>query len=158
MCFSMSYPQEPSTSGPLFFYPPEYYVFDNFSSFQVEYNGVLYPTAEHAYQAAKFVNSAPEIAQQIAKAKSAHEALKIAEANDGKKDSDWAAKAEKVMKEILLCKVNQHEYVKRKLLQSGDREIIEDSWRDSTWGWGADHQGQNKLGKLWMEICMELQK
>jgi predicted NAD-dependent protein-ADP-ribosyltransferase YbiA (DUF1768 family) len=39
---------------------------------------------------------------------------------------------------------------------TGDRELIEDSWRDSYWGWGEDHKGRNWLGKLWMEVREEL--
>ena len=44
----------------------------------------------------------------------------------------------------------------KKLLQSGDREIVEDSWRDSYWGWGEDRKGENMLGKLWMEVRKEI--
>ncbi len=56
------------------------------------------------------------------------------------------------MHSILLAKVDQHEYVRRKLLATGNRELIEDSWRDDFWGWGPNKDGQNMLGKLWMEI------
>jgi hypothetical protein len=38
----------------------------------------------------------------------------------------------------------------------GDRELIEDSWRDDFWGWGPHRNGKNMLGKLWMEIRSEL--
>jgi len=154
----MSHPQEPSIEGQVYFYPPEYYVFDNFSSFQVVYKGKKYPTSEHAYQSSKFVNTAPELAEKIRNAKSAHEAFKLAEENSDKKPKGWDDIKLAVMKEILTCKVNQHEYVKKKLLQSGDREIVEDSWRDSYWGWGEDKQGENNLGKLWMEVRKEFQK
>ena len=34
----------------------------------------------------------------------------------------------------------------------GDREIIEDSWRDPYWGQGANKDGENHLSKLWVEI------
>lgn len=148
----MSYPQEPSIEGQIYFYPPEYYVFDNFSSFQIKYKGKIYPTAEHAYQSAKFLNTDPKLSEEIRKAKSAHEAFKIAEENSDKKQKDWDDIKLIIMKEILICKVNQHEYVKKKLLQSGDREIVEDSWRDRYWGWGEDKNGENHLGKLWMKI------
>ena len=151
----MSHPQEPSVEGQIYFYPPEYYVFDNFSSFQVEYKGKKYPTSEHAYQSMKFINSDPELAEKIRNAKSAHEAFKMAEANKEKRQKDWDDIKLDVMKEILLCKLEQHEYVQKKLLQSGDREIVEDSWRDPYWGWGENRDGENHLGKLWMEIREE---
>jgi hypothetical protein len=61
-----------------------------------------------------------------------------------------------VMRDILRAKVAQHEYVRRKLLATGDRELIEDSWRDDFWGWGPNRDGQNMLGKLWMEVRAEL--
>lgn len=154
----MSHPQEPSTEGQIYFYPPEYYVFDNFSSFQIEYKGKIYPTSEHAYQTAKFINTDPKLAEKIRNAKSAHLAFKMAEENSYKKQKNWDDIKLSVMKEILICKVNQHEYVKKKLLQSGNREIVEDSWRDNYWGWGENKQGENHLGKLWMEVRKEFQK
>ena len=46
--------------------------------------------------------------------------------------------------------------MRRKLIATGDRELIEDSWRDDFWGWGPDKDGKNILGKLWMEIREEL--
>ncbi len=154
----MSHPQEPSVKGQVYFYPPEYYVFCNFSAFQIDYKGKTYPTSEHAYQSYKFVNTDPDLAEKIRNAKSAHEAFKIAEKNADKRQSDWDEVKLEIMKEILICKVNQHEYVKKKLLQSGDREIVEDSWRDSYWGWGEDRNGENHLGKLWMEVREEFHK
>lgn len=39
---------------------------------------------------------------------------------------------------------------------TGDRELVEDSWRDDFWGWGPNRDGQNMLGKLWMELRAEL--
>lgn len=48
--------------------------------------------------------------------------------------------------------MSQHPYVKKKLQQTGTRQIIENSWRDDFWGWGENKDGQNNLGKLWMQI------
>lgn len=66
------------------FYPREFFCFDNFSSFRVLVDGVLYCTLEHAYQASKFLQTAPNIAQEIINSYSAHEAQKIAFANRDK--------------------------------------------------------------------------
>jgi predicted NAD-dependent protein-ADP-ribosyltransferase YbiA (DUF1768 family) len=65
------------------------------------------------------------------------------------------------MHKILLAKVDQHPYVRRKLLETGARILVEDSWRDDFWGWGPNKDGQNVLGRLWMEIrseCMMLDR
>jgi predicted NAD-dependent protein-ADP-ribosyltransferase YbiA (DUF1768 family) len=62
------------------------------------------------------------------------------------------------MKEILCKKVKQHGYVKRKLLQSGTRQLVENSFRDAFWGTGPEDTGENWLGKLWMELREELKQ
>jgi ribA/ribD-fused uncharacterized protein len=72
--------------------------------------------------------------------------------------SDWNGVKVDIMRDILRAKVKQHEYVYRKLLATGERELVEDSWRDTFWGWGPEKNGQNMLGKLWMEIRAEIRK
>ena len=80
----------------------------------------------------------------------------IAEINRERRRKDWDDVKVGIMREILRAKASQHEYVCRKLLATGERELIEDSWRDDFWGWGPNRDGQNMLGKLWMEIRTEL--
>ncbi|MGM5479947.1 MAG: NADAR family protein [Nanobdellota archaeon] len=118
------------------------YIFDNYSSFQVEYNGILFPTSEHAYQAMKFIKTNPGIFEKIKSAKSAHDAHKIAISYKSFRDTAWNEKKRSVMKNILRHKIRQHPYVLKKLIQSGTREIIEDSWRDAIWGWGENKDGK----------------
>ena len=146
---------QPGPKDKVFFYPKEFYVFDNFSSFQVEYNGYLWPTSEHAYQAGKFKDTNKAVYEKIKKAKSAHDAQKIANENKVLSRTDWDSVKKDAMKTILRCKIEQHPYVLKKLLQSEDREIIEDSWRDSFWGWGPNKDGLNVLGTIWMELREE---
>lgn len=143
------------TSPPVLFYGTEWYLFSNFSAFNLYWCGIRFHTSEAAYHWEKF-RGQPTIQFAIQDALSAHEAFKIAEAYKTWRRSDWDAVKLEIMRDILRAKVDQHEYVKRKLLQTGDRELIEDSWRDSFWGWGEDHKGQNWLGKLWMQVRAEL--
>ena len=139
---------------PILFYEREFYVFSNFSSFAIEWEGKLYMTSEHVYHSEKFLDE--EMKELIRKTRSAHDALKLAHANENKYRSDWGNVRIAIMKKILHVKVSQHPYVKKKLLESGDRELIEDSWRDSFWGWGSNKDGANHLGKLWMEVRAEV--
>lgn len=134
------------------FYPREFYCLDNFSSFKVEWDGYLYASLEEAYQTAKFLKSAPEIAEEIKKSHSAHEAQKIAFANKDKVRSDWQEVKLTIMEELLRKKLQQNPYVKQKLLQTKDYIIVEDSPKDNFWGWGKDRTGENHLGKLWMKL------
>lgn len=135
----------------IFFYEQDFYVLSNFSAFKITWRGRDFDTSEAAYHYEKFIDH-PEIQEKILHARSAHEAFKIAEINKQYVRFDWNEVKCSIMADILLAKVNQHEYVRRKLLATGDRELIEDSWRDDYWGWGPNKDGQNMLGKLWMQI------
>jgi len=144
------------TEKQIFFYENEFYVFSNYSSFAIDWKGKLYPTSEHVYHSEKFEEE--KMKELIRNARSAHDSQKLAEANVDKYRKDWDKVRLKIMKEILLVKVIQHPYVKKKLLQSENKELIEDSWRDSFWGWGPNRDGENHLGKLWMEIRNEFRE
>jgi ribA/ribD-fused uncharacterized protein len=145
------------TDTQIFFYEQDYYIFSNFSAFSLMWKGIRFPTSEAAYHSEKFPHR-PELQSAIVTAISAHEAFKIAERNKAVCRLDWNSIKVNIMREILLEKVSQHEYVRRKLLATGDRELIENSWRDDFWGWGPNRDGKNQLGKLWMEIRSELSK
>lgn len=138
------------------FYEREFFVFSNFSSFQVEWRGELWPTSEHAYQAAHFFDTAPELAQAIRETRSAHEAYKLAKANADRAPVDWHDTKEATMLDICRRKLAQHPYIRQKLLETNDVLMVEDSPKDSFWGWGPDKKGYNALGKAWMRLRDEL--
>lgn len=140
-----------TSTDPILFYGPEHYVLSNFSAFNLVWKGLRFDTSEAAYHWEKFPDY-PYARQDIMSAHSAHEAFKTAERYREARRPDWDQVKVGIMREILRAKVTQHEYVRRKLLETGDRELIEDSWRDDFWGWGPNRDGQNMLGKLWMEI------
>ena len=144
------------TEKQFFFYEHEFYVFSNFSSFTLEWKGKLWPTSEHAYHSEKFEDE--NFKEQIRNTHSAHDSQKLANANKDKYRKDWDEVKLGIMTEILRAKVEQHPYVKKKLLESGDKDLIENSWRDSYWGWGPNKDGENHLGKLWMEVRKEVKK
>jgi len=154
-------PHKMDTNTTVYFYEQEFYCLSNFSAFRLHWHTLDFDTAEAAYQWTKF-HSIPlesirlNIQVDIYNARSAHEAFKIAEANRKYAHPCWDKLKIGVMHQILKAKTGQHEYVQRKLLQTGDRVLIEDSWRDNFWGWGATGDGENMLGKLWMEIRNEL--
>lgn len=147
------------TPDQVFFYEQDFYVLSNFSSFSIDWwDDMVFPTSEHLYHWLKFSGTDNDIALEILEARSAHEAFKIAERNRDRRRQDWDDVKIDTMREILRAKVEQHEYVRRKLLATGDRELIEDSWRDDFWGWGPNRGGQNMLGKLWMKVRADLRR
>src|SRR3989339_355134 len=90
------------TDRRVFFYEHDYYVFSNFSSFAISWKGKLFPTSEHVYHWEKFEDK--ELKEQIWSALSAHEALKLAEANKDKQRRNWSDIKLAVMKDILKAK------------------------------------------------------
>ncbi len=142
----------------VFIYEQEFYPLSNFSSFQIDWSGRLFPTSEHVYQWEKFneredYESAVQLL--IRHSHSAHDAFKIAQSHYDEARRNWERTRADVMLRILRAKTRQHEYVRKKLMETGTRKIIENSWRDNFWGWGPDRTGRNTLGELWMRIRSE---
>lgn len=142
----------------VFFYEQDFYVLSNFSSFSLMWRGLRFDTSEAVYHWEKFARTSHDVSIAIRGATSAHAAFKIAQDHKHLRRPDWDDVKVNVMRNILRAKVAQHEYVRRKLLSTGDRILVEDSWRDDYWGWGPNRDGQNMLGKLWMEIRAELRE
>lgn len=147
------------TDDAVLFYEQEFYVLSNFSAFRLRWKGLDFDTVEAAYHWEKFSDGSEahqQIRSKILVARSAHEAFKLAELHRQDRRADWDDVKVGIMRDLLRAKVDQHEYVRRKLLETGQRTLIEDSWRDDFWGWGPTYDGQNMLGKLWMDIRSEL--
>ena len=139
------------------FYPREFYALDNFSSFKVEYEGYLYSTAEEAFQTNLFIKDYPNIAEKIKNSHSAHEAQQIRFMYEDKIKLSVAEQLE-LMEKILRCKIEQNPYVLKKLLETENYNIVEDSPKDDYWGWGLNRDGENNLGKMWMKLRDEYNK
>ncbi len=137
------------------FYEHDFYPFSNFSAFTIQWKGLRFDTSEHVYHWEKFPHE-PEIQRRIHESISAHEAFKYAQDRKEFQHPNWLGVRVNIMADILRAKVRQHEYVKRKLLATGNRTLVEDSWRDNYWGWGPNQDGENMLGKLWMIVRSEI--
>ena len=139
------------TSERVCFYEQDFYVLSNFSAFTLQWKGIRFDTSEAAYHWEKFPGRS-DIQEGIRLAPSAHRAFQAALLFKECRRLDWDLVKVDIMRQILLAKAGQHEYVRRKLLATGERELVENSWRDNYWGWGPNRDGMNMLGKLWMEV------
>jgi len=141
-----------------FFYEQDFYPFSNFSAFRLNWRGNDFDTLEHTYHWEKFhYDSRPTpaafLAQQyILKARSAHDAFKIAQEYKADRNPKWDMIKVPVMAVLMFCKAHQHTYVQHKLSQLGDKMPIENSWRDPFWGWGEDRNGLNMAGECWKAV------
>ena len=139
----------------VYFYEQWYDCLSNFSANAVEIDGVVYPTAEHAYHAAKC--SDPKGKAAILAARSPKLVKVVSnETFASARRKNWSDVKVEVMESILRAKLAQHDEVREALLKSGDAEIAEDSPEDYFWVRGKDSSDQNMLGKLWMKLRAEL--
>ena len=80
----------------------------------------------------------------------------------------WTKKRYNIMLNGLRLKFTQNEDLKKKLLETGDKNLYEASFRDKIWGIGfgikqapsipVEKYGQNLLGKALMLVRLELQQ
>ena len=131
-----------------------YREFSNFANYPIEIDGRLWPTSEHYYQAQKFAD--PGRQERIRQLPKAAAAKRYASKYKAEIRPDWHAVKDAVMERALRAKFTQHESLRALLLGSGEEPIEEDSARDYYWGTGADGTGQNKLGRMLMQLRAEL--
>lgn len=111
---------------------------------------VQWKTAEHYYQACKFKDLA--YAEKIILAKDGQQAYQLGNRWLKRKNSDWKTKRQLYMTRALFRKVKEYPEVAQVLLETGDALLVETSQYDYFWGLGRDQRGENKLGKVWMDI------
>lgn len=127
-----------------------------FSAHEVELDGVVYKTAEHAYHALR-IKPGPE-REAVQAARSPMDAWR--EGQKYKHDPELLVEdydKYEIMERITRAKLEQHEDVRNVLLATGDRELLKVYDTDYDWGTGADFSGKNNFGKLWMKLRAELQ-
>ena len=73
---------------------------------------------------------------------------------------DWEAVKLGVMEDIVRAKFTQHESLAVKLINTGDRGLIEgNTWQDLFWGVDiTTRKGENHLGRILMKIRDELNR
>ncbi len=56
------------------------------------------------------------------------------------------------MEQVLYSKMEQHESVRRLLLDTGHAQLVFHEYTDSWWGDGDDGNGSNEMGKALMRV------
>jgi ribA/ribD-fused uncharacterized protein len=125
-----------------------------FAALEVEVDGVVYKTAEHAYQALRVV---PEAREKITSAKSPLDAWRAGQHCKHVGQILEECHKDELMEKIFRAKLDQHPDLVSILKVSGDRQLLKVTPDDSYWGTGVDGTGQNKMGKLWMKLRSELE-
>lgn len=125
----------------------DYNFLSNFHPCRVSYNGLTYLSSESAYQAQKTLDTAEREKFALMSAIEAKNFGKRVKLRD-----DWEKVKVRVMFEIVLCKFKQNPDLRRKLLETGDEEIMEgNAWGDRFWGL-CKGEGKNWLGRILMKV------
>lgn len=123
----------------------------NFFPSPVEFEGVIYPTVEHAYQAAKTLKRAErERLRQLTTPGAAKRASRRLTLRP-----DWDQVKLQVMKQLVWQKFTDPA-LRDRLLQTHPCPLIEENnWGDRFWG-VCGRVGKNHLGRILMEVRAEL--
>lgn len=132
----------------------EYSFLSNFHPCNIVFEGKLYPTVEHAYQAAKTLDSTHREKIRLLR----YPGLAKKEGRRVIIRDDWEQIKVDVMRRLLIQKFYSSSDLAKRLMDTGDMYIEEtNTWGDKFWG-VCDGQGKNVLGLLLMSIRTELQK
>jgi ribA/ribD-fused uncharacterized protein len=129
----------------------EYSFLSNFYVAIVNLDGFNYPSVEHAYQAAKTLDSAERalIAMYRSPATAKQLGRKV------KLRQDWEQIKETIMLDLLRQKFTQVD-MRQRLLNTGNARLIEGNyWNDIYWG-VCNGKGLNRLGVLLMQVRDEI--
>lgn len=136
----------------------EYRFLSNFFVSPLVYDGRIWKSAEHAYQAAKTDNAVSQ--HEIWKAETPSRAKYIGRHVTLR--AGWDRQRVSVMKEILAAKFRRGGELGRRLIATHPKILIDgNQWGDRFWGAvrvGQDWQGENWLGKLLMDRRQELRE
>lgn len=124
----------------------EYKFLSNFYLYPVEWEGICYPASENAFQATKTLDEETRktfVSITPAKAKQKGRQLQLRD--------DWDAIKDDIMYQILVKKFSDPMMAHR-LLATAPAPLVEGNWwGDEYWG-RCNGVGQNKLGRILMEI------
>lgn len=129
----------------------EYEFLNNYYPCPVEYEGITYPTNEHAFQAVKTLNKS--LRAEIANAATPGIAKEMG--NQVSLRPDWEEIKTDVMLELCRKKFSVPD-LKQKLLATEGCYLVEGNhWGDRCWG-VVNGVGENRLGQILMHIRSDL--
>lgn len=124
-----------------------YEFLSNFHKSTVRFEGVLYPTVEHAYQASK--TDDPKLREIIRRSPSPMEAKKLGKGLQLR--PDWNEVKIEVMKKLIKEKFD-NPFLGHLLLKTGNAHLVMNNlFNDRFWG-VCRGSGENWLGKILMEV------
>ena len=131
----------------------DYRFLSNFWKTPVFFEGVLYPSVENAFQAAKVANSQ---SRQPFCTCEPWESKKFGKNVELRKD--WEEIKLHVMYMCVFDKFYRKLMLRDMLLKTPDYLEETNYWNDKIWGVNEQGEGQNNLGRILMDVKLQLQK
>jgi len=155
---TMSSPDlSPLDHGPPIHIDPDH-PFTLTSPHSVFYKKKLYRSAAHLFYSLMFLDTRPDIAEEMRAVESPHQVRYHALRNDAYKLPDWERIQHEVLDEALYQKFAQHVELRAMLLETGNQMLVNQDFRDHEWGVGHDGHGQNLLGHSLMRVRQRLMR
>lgn len=138
---------------------PYFDIFSNFYDEPLQIEGEIWKSGEHYYQAAKFAKNGLQedeaIYRIIAEAETPGISKKLADeylTEENKARSHQALRTFQAMATMLNVKFAPGTLARKRLVQTGDLELIHLSGSDFFWGQNRKGDGKNLLGKALMQM------
>ena len=132
----------------------------NFHPVEITWQGITYPSVEHFYQAQKVTGLSNSDAA-VVRARQAIAALKTpgeAKVAGRKYPQMSERKRIEVMRYALEQKFAEDTDLAQQLMATGEAQLLEkNTWGDVYWGVNSAGEGENRLGKMLMDIRRDLQ-
>lgn len=120
----------------------------NFYPAPITFEGLVYPTSEHLYQAVKTKNI--ELRRKISLLDTPGKAKRMGQQITIR--NDWEEKKVSFMGKIVLMKFTQNTDLAKKLIDTDFAYLEEgNTWGDTFWG-VCNEKGENHLGVILMEV------
>ena len=130
------------------------YWLSNFYPAPIIFEGAVYGTVEHAFQAAKTLD--PGERRTVREIDSGYGARRVGRSSAVSLRADWERVKVGYMEALLRAKFIRHPSLGKLLRETGDKRLEEgNTWGDHFWG-VCDGKGSNVLGLLLMEIRRDL--
>ena len=129
----------------------KYKFLSNFYPCDVEFNNIVYPCVENAFQAQKttnrikqmsFIHVSPKTAKKLGR--------------EVKLRKDWECVKLKVMEDLVRIKFSNPELASLLKSTKGYLLVEGNTWGDDFWGVCNPEKGKNNLGKILMKVRDEL--
>lgn len=134
----------------------KYFFLSNFYPCHFEFEGIVYPNSEAAFQAQKAQN---DLDKHSFKRLNGAEAKKLG--REIKIRTDWENVKNDVMYRVVKAKFEQDDELRARLLETGNKELVEgNTWHDNYWGSCfcidcKNEQKKNNLGITLMRVREE---